>query len=408
MAEKNIQEVNDLIKKQFRKLRTESEFVPINAAVKRIISQNITAPADIPGFNRSTVDGYAVIASDTQGATKAFPAFLTLGVEVVMGEKPKFAIQSGSCAYVPAGGEIPEGADAVIMTEHTENYHDGYIYFSKPAAVGESIVLRGEDIAKGEVVLSEGTRLRAQDIGALASMGFSQVPVYRDARVGIISTGDEIVDITKEPQESQIRDVNSWMLSAGVQGCKGNPIMYGIIKDKYEDLQAVMHKALDECDLVIITGGSSAGTRDLMEKTISQCGKPGILANGISIHPGKQTMIADIGGKPVFNLPGYPQSAYFIFRLFIRPLIGSMQGNGVISSRTIPAVLDSPFASHYREEEYFAVKLDYSKNIALPTAIPLRNDSGLIMKLVYADGYVCIPSNSDGYKAGDKVDVIAF
>jgi molybdopterin molybdotransferase len=404
---KSVDEVFDILSREYKDYELGSEVLDINNALERITAETINAVEDIPGFNRSSVDGYAVISSDTFGASDTMPAQLVLAGEVRMGEKPEFLLERGQAVYVPTGGELPENSDSMVMIEYCENYHDGYIYINKPSAPGENVVYKGDDIKKGNAVIKANTVLRPQDIGVLAAMGKSRVSVKRKLRVGIISTGDEIVDIMKTPKGSQVRDVNSYILYTGVleNGCQ--PVMYGVIKDSYDEIWSTAEKALAECDVVLISGGSSVGMKDETANVINSLGKPGVLVHGIAIKPGKPTIIAKVGKKAVIGLPGHPVSAYIVFKVFMCRLFDMI--NGVEEQRhhnVIQARLSCNYPSNNGREEFVPVRFEKDGNI--PIAHPVFGKSGLITVLSVADGFFHIGRGVEGLKEGSQVEVVLF
>lgn len=401
---KGVNEVFQIIEASFSGYPLETESVDIENALGRITANDLTANEDIPGFNRSSVDGYAVISSDTFGASESIPAQLQLIGEVKMGEKPPFSLQTGQAAYVPTGGELPENANAVVMIEYAEDFHDGTIFLNKSAAPGNNVVFQGDDVKTGDAVIKAGTHLRPQDIGAIAAMGYRSVPVKRKIRVGIISTGDEIIDISNTPEGSQVRDVNAYALFSGVISFGGQPKKYGIIKDDFEEIKQAVEKALTQSDVVLISGGSSVGTRDETYKVIDSLGFPGILVHGIAVKPGKPTIIGKIEGKAIIGLPGHPASAYTIFSIFVGHLFNVMNGNILENKPGVRAEMACNYPSNNGREEYLPVKLEQvnGKNYATP----VFGKSGLISMLTSANGYIHISRGCEGVDKGSFVDVI--
>ena len=399
-------EVHQLISEHFGTIHMDSVSIPLIECSGRYTAVDIFADEDVPGFNRSTVDGYAVKSADTFGASESLPAMLKYVGAVSMGVPPAFSIHEGECAYVPTGGEIPEGADAMVMIEYADDYHDGFIYLQKPAAPGSGLIFRGDDTRKGTVVIPKGTLIRAQEIGAMAALGLSSVLCMRKPKVGIISTGDEIIEIDQQPKGAQIRDVNTWVIRSGIDALGAEPVSYGIIPDNLEQLEDIVLRALKECDLVLISGGSSTGERDFTMKVLNESGKPGVFIHGIAIKPGKPTLIADCNGKPVFGLPGHPVSAFFIFQLFAAPLIRAMLGTRTNASKFESGVMSVNVPSNQGREEYIPVQLTQTENGL--TAEPIHNKSGLIMGLIQAQGYVRIPRDKEGLMACEKVTILLF
>jgi molybdopterin molybdotransferase len=399
-------EVVQIIEEHFEGYRLEEEAVMIGEAVGRTVAADMVSPEEIPSFNRSSVDGYAVIASSTFGASESLPAQLKLIGEVRMGEKPQFSLEAGQAAYVPTGGELPPGADAMVMIEYTENLDDGFIYIEKPAAPGNHVVFAGDDVRKESTVMRAGTVLRPQDIGLLAAVGIPEIAVRRKLRVGILSTGDEIVDIRKAPTGAQVRDINAHCLYAGLVVFGAEPKHYGIVKDNYNEIRHAVEAALAQSDIVLISGGSSAGLRDETSRVIDSLGKPGVLVHGIAVKPGKPTILGEIGGKAVVGLPGHPASAYMIFNVFIRHLVRIMSGSREGFRTALTADMAYNYPSNNGREEFLPVKLE-EVNEKLYVS-PVFGKSGQITLLTAADGYVHISRGSEGIDKGRQVTVHLF
>jgi molybdopterin molybdotransferase len=392
-------EVLKLISKTFS-ITMPGELLDITEAGGRILAVDISAEDFVPDFNRSTVDGYAVMASDTFGCSESIPALLPLIGEIKMGDAAAEPLQSGFCMAVPTGGDVPDGADAVVMLEYTEDYGDGTIGVTKPAAPGENLIFRGDDISPGQILFRSGHRFVAHDIGALAALGIRSVLVRTRPVVGIISTGDELVDCSVKPHKGQIRDVNSMLLAAAVteMGCQAK--LYGILKDDESLLEAAAAQACASCDMVLISGGSSVGMKDATARVIERGGR--ILLHGIAMKPGKPTILGIMKGKPVFGLPGHPVATYFITRLFVRALIERLLGSEY-RPRTISARLGMAVSSNHGRAEYMGVRLEEAPELI--TAHPVRGKSGLITSLSGTDGYICIPRDCEGFPRNAVVPV---
>ena len=396
---KTPEEVEKLLQDEFR-MTTGPEAVPLSEALGRVLFEAVSASEYVPGFDRSTVDGYAVRSSDTFGCSDSIPAILELKGQVLMGEEASLEVTPGSCVYVPTGGEIPEGADAMVMIEFSEDYGDGTIGILKAAAPGMGIIFKGDDVYPGKMVLPEGRKLIPQDIGALAAMGVTEVRVSRKPVVGILSTGDELVPVSETPKGGQIRNVNSDLLSALCVSAGAKAVSYGIIKDEEALLDAALEKALSECDLVLISGGSSVGIKDNTYKVISKQGE--VLMHGIAMKPGKPTILGNVDGKPVFGLPGHPVAACFVSQLFVLPVITGMQKREM-KIREIPAVLTEAISANDGRAQYVGVRLQEKEGVLY--AEPVRTKSGLITSLASTDGFFCIPRDSEGMSAGTVIKV---
>jgi len=393
-------EATAVIADRFRELACRLEVVKMAGALGRVLGSDIVACEHVPGFDRSTVDGYAVKASETFGCSESMPAVLTLGGEVMMGEAACAGLIPGRCIAVSTGGDLPESADAVVMVEHTEDYGDGLVGILKPAAPGNNIIFKGDDVSPGDRVLKAGTLITPHDIGILSALGLCEVEVRSKPVVGVISTGDELVEPSKTPGRGQIRDVNTPMLVAVAQRFCALAKDYGIVRDEEGPLREAVERAAGECDIVLISGGSSAGTRDLTSRVIESIGE--MLFHGIAMKPGKPTILGAINDKPVFGLPGHPVAAYFVTELFVRPLVAGLMGADV-RRRTASARISEAVSSNHGRAEYMAVHLDGDG-----MANPIRGKSGLIASLAGADGYICIPRDSEGLAAGTEVIVTYF
>ncbi len=397
---KTPEEAAALLEDAFAPATTGEETVPLERALGRVLAAPVTAAEFVPGFDRSTVDGYAVRAADTFGCSDAMPALLTLRGEVRMGEDAGIEFGPGECVAVPTGGAIPAGADAAVMLEYTEDYGDGTVGVLKSAAPGENLIFRGDDVRPGKEVLPRGRRLTPSDVGALAAMGVVSVSVARRPRVGILSTGDELVDAAETPAAGQIRDVNSAMLAALVKDAGAEPVSYGIVKDDEALLAAALDGALAQCDMVLLSGGSSVGAKDAACRVIEARG--GVLCHGLAMKPGKPTILGSVAGKPVFGLPGHPVAAFFVSELFVRPLIARLAGR-TVQLRTIPARLAETVSANHGRAQYVGVFL--TERCGTLTARPIHGKSGLITALAGSDGFFCIPRDCEGVSAGETVQV---
>ena len=396
---KTPEEVLALIEAEFEAV-AGTEMVSLSAAMGRILAEDIAATEYVPDFDRSTVDGYAVRARDTFGCTDAIPAILPLQGEVLMGEGAEFALNPEECVAVPTGGAVPKGADSVVMVEYTEDYGDGTIGISKSAAPGQNMIFRGDDVFPGKVVLEQGRVLSSQDIGALAAIGRVQVPVAKKLKIGVISTGDELVPPEQIPGPGQVRDVNSPMLEAMLTAFGAEVINYGIVIDDEALLSEKVHKAVAECDAVLLSGGSSVGVKDAACRIIESMGS--LLMHGIAIKPGKPTILGKTGAKPLVGLPGHPVAAYFITKIFILPLLCRLTGRKQESYTTTARVTESISANHGRAQVH-CCRLE-SRDGAL-WASPIRGKSGLITTLAGADGYFIIDRDCEGLPQGAQVQV---
>ncbi len=380
-------------------VRAGPENVPVADAFRRVLAADVRSDVDIPGFTRSVVDGYAVRAADTTGAGDAIPAMLASKGRIAMGAAAENPIGAAECMYVPTGGILPDGADAVMMVEHTELFGD-HVLARKPVAHGENVLFYNEDFAEGGIVLAAGRRISAQDTGVLAAAGCVQVPVTRMPKVGIISTGNELVPVNEIPLAGQVRDVNTYVVSAYVSDLGCIPVVYGIIRDDRGTFRAALARAVAECDAVIISGGSSKDDRDMAAAIIQEQGE--VLVHGVAIAPGKPTIIGRCGTIPVIGLPGHPASAFIVLVVIGRHLLDGMTGDLGTALVTVPAKLAMNVPSAKGREDYVRVSLQDG------VATPLFGKSGLLNTLVRSDGIVRVPAESEGLETGTTVEVILW
>jgi molybdopterin molybdotransferase len=382
----------------------DTELIDTSLALGRVTAEPVIASYPLPGFTRSAMDGYAVRAADTFGASDSLPAYLRLVGEVPMGATTDLALQAGECALIYTGGMLPNQADAVVMVEHTQSARLGEVEIFHATAVDENLIRQGEDVTQGEQVIGQGVRLRPQEIGGLMALGITRVRVFRRLLVGLISSGDEVIPPAQELLPGQVRDVNSYSLGALVEQNGAIPVQYGIVPDRAEALRSTAKQALADCDLVLITAGSSASARDLTSQVIGELGKPGVLVHGVSVRPGKPTILAVCDGKAVVGLPGNPVSAMVIAILLVAPVLHKLAG---ISAGSPPgmvmAQLSLNLSSQAGREDWVAVRLNYTA--AGYQADPVFGKSNLIFTLVRADGLVRIPAAATGLSAGEMVEV---
>lgn len=380
------------------------ELIPSHLALGKTTALAVTSPENLPPFDRSTVDGYAVRSADTYGASETLPAYVRLVGEVQMGAKAEFNLARGECGLIHTGGMLPSGADAVIMIEHTQSSGVAEVEILRAVAVGENTLQTGEDVSVGEVVIPAGVRLRPAEIGGLMGLGLTEVVVWKPPRVGVLSTGDEVVQPFLEPQAGQVRDVNSYTMSALVEQAGGAPVLYGIVPDRPEALEVAARQALLENDLVIITAGSSASARDLTAEVINRLGTPGVLVHGVNVRPGKPTILGVCQDKAVIGLPGNPVSALVIATLFVVPVIRHLMGMPKIDQKPqVQAKLTINLASQSGREDWIPVRLIDSGDRFL--AEPVFGKSNLIFSLARAAGLVRIPAEANGLPAGSEVQV---
>ena len=412
-------DARNLLLSHLPKPTVDSESIDVIHALNRTLAEDILAPHPLPEFQRTTVDGYAVRARDTFGATDSLPAYLTLIGEVPMGDAPAFEIGAGQCAAIHTGGMLPNGADAVVMLEYTQQTSEvskdlgGFpreIEIFRAVAEGENVIRIGEDVTQGQLILPKGCMVRPAEIGGLLALGILSLRVVRLVKVGLISTGDEVIDPSQSPRPGQVRDINSYTLSALVEKSGGTAKRYGIISDQLQALKEAAAQALSECDVVVITAGSSASTRDMTADVIRQLGEPGVLVHGINTRPGKPTILGVCNGKAVIGLPGNPVSALVNGYLFVVPVIEKLLGALPKPKATVLARLTVNLPSQAGREDWWAVKLLPSPSRRevggeVYDAEPIFGKSNLIFTLASADGLLRIPPDATGLSAGEIVEV---
>ena len=389
--------------------RPQTETVELALALDRITAEPIISTEDLPAHARSTMDGFAVQAVDTFGTSESMPGYLTIAGEVTMGEQPTMVIDRGRCARIATGGLLPQGTDAVIMLEHTVPIDGTMIEVVKAVGVGTNLIAPGEDIGKGNPAIPAGHLLRPQDLGLLAGLGIDHLKVYRRPSVGILSTGDEIVPFTDTPTPGKIRDINSITLSGLIRRAGARAMDYGIVSDKKDHFFPALEKAVSENDIVLFSGGSSVGMRDLGEQAIEALGHPGILVHGVALKPGKPIIIGLTGSTPIFGLPGHPVSAMVCFDFFVGPTIRHLAGQASRENLPQPVVtarLARNINSAPGRRDLIRVQLIKRENQWL--AEPILGKSGAISTLSRAHGYFLIDENSQGLTKDTEVEVILY
>lgn len=375
-----------------------SERAQLSACCGRVLANDLFSNEDLPAFHRSAVDGFAVASSDTFGASASQPSLLRLIGEVKMGERARATVLEGTCASVWTGGEIPPGADAMVMLEEAEKL-GGMVAVEHSAAPGKHVVFRGDDVKAGELLLRAGLRLGPREIGLLAAIGITEAEIVSCPRIGILSTGDELIDPGATPVGGQIRDSNGAMMLAACQEAGVEARFFGRVPDEEAATLSAMREAAEECDLLLLSGGSSAGSRDAAYRCLSQLGE--LSFHGLAVKPGKPTFAGRIRDTIVVGLPGHPAAAYLVFHALVRPLIAALKGEPLVE-RTIHAEIAQSAPSNDGREELLPVRVCEGK------AEPVALKSGLISPLTRASGYVRIPRDAEGLQKGAAVEVILF
>lgn len=395
------------------KPRAKEELIPTSQALDRFTATSIVAPHALPSFRRSTMDGYAVRAADTFGASESLPAFLTVVGEVPMGGEADVNLAVGQAAVVHTGGMIPADADAVVQIELTQLLDPNAstalpfeIEVLRAAASGQHIIQVGEDVALGSEVLPRGHQIRPQDIGGLLALGVTAIPVAERPRVAILATGDEVIAPDRTPRGGQIRDINSYTVAALSQRAGAIPDVLGIVPDNLAQLQAAAASALEKSDMLVVSAGSSVSVRDMTAQVIDGLGEPGVLLHGVATRPGKPTIVGVVAGKPVIGLPGNPVSAMVQFDMFGVPALYHLQGGSRPVDNVVLARLSRNVPSETGREDYVPGRLVASGPEL--SVEPVFGKSNLIYTLVNADGMIKVPLNEGGLTAGSLVEFRRF
>lgn len=400
-------EAQQVIHQHFKPKPSGVEEIMLLEACNRVLAEDITATLDIPPFNRSTVDGYAIKAEDTFGADENKPARLKLCGTANVGEPTKTAVTRGTTVEIVTGAPTPEGADAVVMVEHTER-KDNDLYVYGAVAKDENIMKAGADIKKGEKVLKTGQLLGSREIGVLAALGMAKAKFYRIPHVAVLSTGAEITEPGRRLPPGKIYDINAYSLSAAVLESGGKPVYLGVFPDDMAELQKTLKQALTSADMVVTSGGVSIGPKDVMPQALDSLGKPGVIVCGIAIKPGKPTTVALIDKKLVFSLPGHPTSALLVFHLLARPIIKCMAGMKAEKKLRVKAFMAMRMFPAKGRRTFIMVRLKRDKSNRLVAEPVPTGLSGAITTLAKADGFVEIAENQQYIDVNEEVAVHLF
>ncbi len=401
-----LEKTAEMLRSEFSIAMPAVETLPLIQCLGRVVAEDLMGVEPVPHFPRSVVDGYGVRAQDTFGTGESAPGFLNVVGSVEMGKGNNLSVSPGTAVYVPTGGALPAGADAVVMVEYAEKMGETAIAVYRPVAPGENTLGAGEDLAVGELLVPKGQRLRPQDIGVLAASGVVSVPVVCKPRVSVISTGDEIVSPEETPGQGQIRDINTYTLAAQATMCGAEIIRRTVVKDDFQLLKQVLDEALEDSDVILLSGGSSVGVKDYTSRVIESFSDSEILVHGLAVKPGKPTVIAQVQGKPVFGLPGQPSSAMMVFEAVVKPFISAQMGetkSPVIGTAAIAGV-NMPSAPG--RTTFQMVTLENREGRL--TAIPVHGKSGMISLMSRAHGYIRIDARKEGITKGETVHVVLF
>ena len=385
------------------------EEIDISQAIFRYLASPLVSDINVPQFRRSIVDGYALISKDTFGATESIPAFLKVIGESEMGKECHLSLEQGEAIYVPTGAMLPQNADSVVMIEYVEKMDEENICVYKTASINQGFMNIGEDFSEGDKFGDAGHRITPKDIGILAACVYEKVKVFKKPKIGLISTGDEIINVSKKPMLGEIRDINSNIIRAFIDEMGGEITEIRIVKDEFQVFKKIFEEMLEVCDLILISGGSSAGNKDFTKDIIDACAlpnEPGSFTHGIAIKPGKPTIIGKVFGKPVFGLPGHPLSATIVYKILVEPFIKRYYFGNLESGLAVKARVKENFHSGEGRETYQLVNLVKTKDEY--EAIALLGKSGSISQLFKADGYIRIDSLNEGIKSGEITEVYLF
>lgn len=379
--------------------------IPLREAEGRILSRNIESDLDLPPFDRSVYDGLAVHADETFNAKVDDPVKLRCVGKVLAGQKPDVEVREGECVRISTGAPIPESTDAVVMVENTSSSGDE-IKIRRPVSPGENIKKKGSELEKGDIIAGEGRKITPQIYGALFACGVRKVQVVARPHVGVISSGEELVNINSELEMGEIYDVNGPTIMSAAKKCGAKPSYLGVIEDTYSDIKEKIEEALNKFDVLVTSGGTSAGSSDLIPDVINKLGDPGVIVHGLAQKPGKPTFIAILDDKPIFGLPGYPVSAYMVFDQLVAPYLREMTGQPAPQKEKIQARLTRKMLSARGRREFILVNLKGEDGEIL--AAPLRKGSGAITSLSQADGYFEVPLSKELMNEGEVVSVRSF
>jgi molybdopterin molybdotransferase len=419
-----VKEVKDKLKIYFDAEDSEppSEYVPLRDTVHRYLAEEICSDTDIPQFTRSVVDGYAVVAKDTFGTGESAPVFLDVVGNVEMGKACNIKLEPGQAAYIPTGGMLPSGSDAVVMIEYIESLDEKTIAVYRSAAPNSGIMNQGDDFKKGQILFRRGHRITVKDVGMLAAIGKDQVAVYKKPRVSILSTGDEIIEITEIPKPGEVRDINSYAIAAFAEATGARIQFIEKVPDVDHRLRSALEAALAESDIVLLSGGSSAGNKDMTAETIDSMGKPGVVTHGIAMKPGKPTIVGifETGSndgymrnKLVVGLPGHPMAAIVAYDVIVNDFMRNYCFHNEEEPIRLTARITENIHAGEGRETYQLVALKRTDSGSNPgkgngaewIAEPIHAKSGSISQLMMADGYVKISSLSEGVKINSSVEV---
>lgn len=401
---KTIDEMKKIINERFKEITLENETIDISHGLGRVLSSDIVSAMDVPHFDRSVVDGYAVKLTDVQGASNAIPGFLKISGEVQMGKETTDSLNQGETFYVPTGGMVPAGTEAMIMIEYTEKLGEKDLAVYTNAGANENMMRIGDDIRTGELVFSRGHLLRPQDIGVLSALGYLQIEVYKRPRLSIISTGDEIIRPGETPKPGEVIDINTPALATVAKRLGAEVVSTAYARDDREEIRSAVVKGIENGEMVILSGGSSMGEKDYTVQVIAGLGE--VLLHGLAVKPGKPTILGTVSQKPVIGLPGQPAAAIMVLMIVLQELMRRYYGRDAFKYQTVQGVLMENIHASPGRRTFQTVSIkETTTGIEVR---PTHGKSGMITLLSYSDGYIEITENEEGKNAGERVEVTLF
>lgn len=401
---KTIDEMKQIINETFNNITLKNETINISHGLGRVLSADIVSTMDVPHFDRSVVDGYAVKLTDVQGASNAIPGFLRIVGEVQMGKETIESLHQGETFYVPTGGMVPAGTEAMIMIEYTEKLGEKDLAIYTNAGANENMMRIGDDIRNGELVFSRGHLLRPQDIGVLSALGYQHIEVYKRPRLSIISTGDEIIRPGTTPKPGEVIDINTPALAAVAKRLGAEVISTGYARDDREEIRSAVENGIENGDMVILSGGSSMGEKDYTVQVIDGLGQ--VLLHGLAVKPGKPTILGTVSQKPVIGLPGQPAAAIMVLMIVLQEFMKLYYGQDVFKYQTVQGMLMENVHAAPGRRTFQTVSISKTENGI--EVRPSHGKSGMITLLSYSDGYIEITENEEGKNTGDLVEVTLF
>ncbi len=402
-----LEEALEKLKNAMKNKKIDIKEITVSESFEKVLAEDVFSAEDVPHFNRSIMDGYAVHAEDTAGAGESMPTFLDVVGEVEMGKYADFSIKNGECAYVPTGGMLPDGADSVCMVEYCEHFDETRIAVYSAVSYGRNMVFAGDDVKKDSLVLKRGRKITPADMGLLSAIGVTKIKVYKPFKIFIFSTGDEIISPSEKPSFGEMRDVNTYGLIGEAKEFGFEVMGFEIVKDNEEVLKEKIKSVMENCDFVVVSGGSSQGKKDATSSIIDSLTSTGVLTHGIAVKPGKPTIIGfdEPTNCALIGLPGHPVAAMILFRLVVGGMWESLTGNDD-KKPSVFGTMGANIGAAAGRKTFQLVTVDYDKlDNSLPLVMPVLGESGLISTMSKADGYIVLDVNDEGINKGERAEV---